>query len=77
MKELTVEQLKRIIRQVLRESEELLAEPDEFEDDFEEQEEASVAGAVAGYTLPLGAKPKGYNRKEFVKSAKSSFGGND
>lgn len=76
---LTVEQLKRIVRRVLAEAavaeeEELLTEPDTPPEDEENQEEIS-AGGVAGYALPLGAAPAGYNRKRFVKSARASFGG--
>ena len=42
--------------------------------DEEELDEFSGAGAVAGYTLPLGMRPPG-PRQNTVKTAQRSFGG--
>jgi hypothetical protein len=55
---------------------ELLLEPDEAEPEEEEQREMSVAGGIAGFTLPLGKSPDNYNRKSFIKTTKAAFGGN-
>lgn len=41
------------------------------EDDLDE---FSGAGAIAGYTLPLGMRPSG-PRRDIVKTARKSFGG--
>lgn len=77
---LTIRQLRNVIRRSINESvfleaeEQLLLEPDVPPEDEEEQEEAS-AGGVAGFALPLGASPPGYDRKRFVRSARASFGG--
>ncbi len=62
-----MEELRRLIREMLKE-EEVLAEPDLSMEDEHEKEEQSVAAAVAGVTTPLGTnatypdKPK-KNRK--------------
>lgn len=40
----------------------------------EELEEFSGAGAVAGYTMPLGMRPPG-PRRDVVGAARRSFGG--
>ena len=42
--------------------------------DEEELDEFSGAGAVAGYTLPLGMRPSG-PRRDTVNVARRSFGG--
>ena len=42
----------------------------------EELDEFSGAGAVAGYTLPLGMRPSG-PRRDTVNVARRSFGGLD
>lgn len=42
--------------------------------DEEELDEFSGAGAVAGYTLPLGMRPPG-PRRDIVNVARRSFGG--
>lgn len=42
--------------------------------DEEELDEFSGAGAVAGYTLPLGMRPSG-PRRDTVNVAQRSFGG--
>lgn len=42
--------------------------------DEEELDEFSGAGAVAGYTLPLGMRPSG-PRRDTVNIARRSFGG--
>jgi hypothetical protein len=44
--------------------------------DEEELDEFSGAGAVAGYTLPLGMRPSG-PRRDTVNIARRSFGGLD
>ncbi len=44
--------------------------------DEEELDEFSGAGAVAGYTLPLGMRPSG-PRRDTVNVARRSFGGID
>ena len=44
--------------------------------DEEELDEFSGAGAVAGYTLPLGMRPSG-PRRDTVNVARRSFGGVD
>lgn len=46
---------------------------DEAHDD--ELDEFSGAGAVAGYSLPLGMRPSGPRRASIVKTAHRSFGG--
>ena len=48
-----MEELRRLIREMLKE-EEVLAEPDLSMEDEHEKEEQSVAAAVAGATTPLG-----------------------
>ena len=40
----------------------------------DELDEFSGAGAIAGYTLPLGMRPPG-PRRDIVKTANKSFGG--
>lgn len=61
----------------------LLVEPD-FDPERDETldveptettDEASVAGAVAGYTLPLGASGPAFDRDEFVAVSRRAFGG--
>lgn len=42
--------------------------------DEDELDEFSGAGAVAGYTLPLGMRPPG-PRQNIVKTARRNFGG--
>jgi hypothetical protein len=44
------------------------------EDDLDEFSGGAVAGAVAGYTLPLGMRPSG-PRRDTVNVARRSFGG--
>ena len=44
--------------------------------DEEELDEFSGAGAVAGYTLPLGMRPPG-PRRDTINVARRSFGGGD
>ncbi len=79
MMKLTVEQLRSVVRRAIQEvkhaEEELLVEPD-FPPDEEDQEEVA-AGGVAGFALPLGASPPGYNRKRFISTARASFGGDE
>ncbi len=48
-----MQHLREIIRRILLE-EEILAEPDETNQEEHDQEEQNVAGAVAGATTPLG-----------------------
>jgi len=80
MMKLTIESLRSIVRLAVSEAkhaeEELLLEPDFPPDDEEDQEEVS-AGGVAGFALPLGASPPGYDRKRFIRSARASFGGEE
>lgn len=45
-----------------------------YESEEDELDEFSGAGAVAGYTLPLGMRPSG-PRQDIVKTARRSFGG--
>ena len=48
----------------------ILAEPDEEEDDEKsDKKEASGAGAIGGYSIPLGMKPAGKKRKPSWKAA--------
>ena len=51
----------------------LITEPDLIPGD--EEDEASVAGAVAGYTLPLGASNSPSNLEDRGRVAGKSFGG--
>ena len=51
-----MQNLREIIRRILLE-EEILAEPDETNQEEHDQEEQSMAGAVAGVTTPLGTGP--------------------
>jgi hypothetical protein len=44
-------------------------------DSEDELDEFSGAGAVAGYTLPLGMRPSGPRRDSVSKTAHRSFGG--
>jgi hypothetical protein len=82
MMKLTIEQLKSVVRRALSEAnqadDELLTEPDENEPEGEEEEQEEVsAGGVAGFALPLGMSPPGYDRAKFIKTARDSFGGEE
>ena len=71
--------LRSYIRAIIRESEadkELLTEPDEVSDREEDNtDEQSVASAVAGYTLPLGASNSPTTLKQRGEIAGQGFGG--
>lgn len=45
-----------------------------YEDHHDDLDEFSGAGAVAGYTMPLGMRPPG-PRRDIVKMAHKTFGG--
>ena len=76
--------LAKIIEEILtlEEKEDLLGEPDMSKEDEREEEteesyhdEQSVAGAVAGYTLPLGASNHPTSLKQRGEIAGKYFGG--
>lgn len=75
---ITFANLKKILNEKIIEMDQqgdLLLEPD-ISSDEDEQLEMSVAGAIAGYTLPLGAAQTDLNKKHLNAISHSSFGGN-
>jgi len=67
--------LREYIKIILESSKDLLTEPDDSEG--EESEEASVSGAVAGVTTPLGTGPnhpkKSREKTDPITSASKNF----
>ena len=76
--------LRRYIELLLRESQEIIGEPDFPDDedgDEKDKEEASTAGGIAGVITPLGTGPDGYvedrgpGYRSPAAAAGSAFGG--